>query len=78
VRLHHAPSGIIVTATERRSRAANLDAAWERLRDKLARLNHVPRRRVATKPTRASKKRRLADKAHDAQKKEARRRPPQD
>jgi hypothetical protein len=48
------------------------------LRDKLARLNHVPRRRIATKPSRASKKRRLADKAHDARKKDARRRPSDD
>ena len=73
VRLHHGPSGSIVTATERRSRAANLDAAWERLRERLARLNFVPRRRVATRPTKGSKKRRLADKAHAAEKKQNRR-----
>jgi ribosome-associated protein len=75
VRLHHRPSGSIVTATERRSRSANLDAAWERLRERIARLNFVPRRRVATKPTKGAKRRRLADKAHAADKKDARRRP---
>jgi protein subunit release factor B len=74
VRLHHRPSGTIVTATERRSRAANLDAAWERLVMRLTRLNFVPKKRIKTKPTRASRRRRLADKAHAAAKKDARRR----
>ncbi len=75
VRLHHAPSGIIVTATERRSRIANLEAAWERLRARLAQLNVVPKKRHATRPTRGSKERRLGAKAHDAVRKQARRRP---
>jgi len=75
VRLHHAPSGVIVTATERRSRIANLEAAWERLRARLAQLNVVPKKRHATKPTRGSKERRLVGKAHDAVRKQARRRP---
>jgi protein subunit release factor B len=78
VRLHHHPSGLIVTATERRSRAANLDAAWERLRERLLRLNAVPKRRVATRPTGGARRRRLSDKAHAADKKRARRPPPED
>jgi protein subunit release factor B len=75
VRLHHGPSGVLVTATERRSRSANLDAAWERLRARLERLNHVPKRRVATKVSRGQKRRRLEDKARASEKKQARRRP---
>jgi ribosome-associated protein len=75
VRLFHEPSGVIVTATERRSRAMNLDAAWERLRAKLEKLNFVPKKRVSTKPTRGSKERRLTGKAHDSQKKAMRRSP---
>lgn len=75
VRLHHDPSGTIITATERRSRASNLEAAWERLRARLEKLNFVPKKRRATRPTRGSKERRLAGKARDAGIKAARRRP---
>ncbi len=75
VRLHHRPSGSIVTATERRSRVANLDTAFERLRERLLKLNHVDRPRVKTRPTRGGRERRLAGKAHDSQKKRERRRP---
>ena len=62
-------------ATERRSKGMNLEVAWERLREKLEKLNFVPRRRVATRPTRGSKKRRLEGKAHDAVKKATRQKP---
>lgn len=75
VRLHHGPSGVIVTATERRSKGMNLEVAWERLREKLEKLNFVPRRRVATRPTRGSKERRLGGKAHDSVKKATRQKP---
>ena len=78
VRLHHAPSGTIVTATERRSRADNLSTAWERLRERLEKLNAVPKKRFKTKPTRGSKERRLSGKAHDSARKQARRAPGQD
>ena len=78
VRLHHGPSGVIVTATERRSKGMNLEVAWERLREKLEKLNFVPRRRVATRPTRGSKERRLGGKAHDAVKKATRKKPVSD
>ena len=77
VRMHHDPSGVIVTATERRSRIANIEAAWERLRIRLAALNAVPAKRYATKPSRGSRERRLAGKARDATVKRQRR-PPRD
>lgn len=55
VRLVHGPSGITVTATERRSQAANLEAAFERLARRIAAASAVDAPRVATKPSRASR-----------------------
>jgi ribosome-associated protein len=78
VRLHHAPSGLIVSATERRSLEANRRAAFERLVERLARLNRVPKKRKATRPTRGSVERRLQHKAQASRAKAQRRRPPDD
>jgi protein subunit release factor A len=78
VRLHHEPSGVVVTATERRSLEANRRAAFERLVARLEALNHVDKPRHATRPSRGSVKRRLATKARDARKKAERRRPSDD
>ena len=73
VRLVHRPTGVTVTATERRSQAQNRSAALTRLRERLQVLSHVPRRRVATKPTRGAKERRLAEKRRNAERKTERR-----
>jgi ribosome-associated protein len=73
VRLLHRPTGITVTATERRSQAQNRSAALARLRERLQAASHVPRRRVATKPTRGARERRLAEKRHNAERKASRR-----
>ena len=62
VRLHHAPSGLVVVATERRSLEANRRAAFARLIERLERLNAVKKPRRATRPTRGSVERRLAEK----------------
>ena len=62
VRLKHLPTGIVVTATERRSRRRNVEAAFERLEKKLAALRKKPKPRRKTKPTRASVERRLEGK----------------
>src|SRR5215470_5595591 len=35
VRLKHRPTGIVVTATERRSQSANRDAAYQRMAERL-------------------------------------------
>jgi ribosome-associated protein len=75
VRLHHDRSGVIVAATERRSLEANRRAAFERLAEKLARLNHVDKPRRATKPTHGSKRRRIEGKARTSQVKAGRRKP---
>jgi protein subunit release factor A len=78
VRLHHRPSGVTVTATERRSLEANRRAAFERLAARLERLNHVQPPRKKTRPTRGSVERRLSEKSRAAQTKSARRRPHND
>ena len=54
VRLNHPPSGITVVATEHRSQAENRKLAFERLRERLIRLNRPRRRRIPTSvPSRA-------------------------
>jgi ribosome-associated protein len=73
VRLHHAPSGLVVVATERRSLEANRRAAFARLVARLQQLNYVARPRKATRPTRGSVERRLGEKAHASRNKRQRR-----
>jgi protein subunit release factor B len=73
VRLAHRPTGVVVTATERRSQLQNRGAALERLRERLVALSHVPKARRPTKPTRGSKERRIAAKKHASRKKADRR-----
>jgi protein subunit release factor A len=62
VRLWHPPSGVCVTAADSRSQAQNLDIAFERLTARLESLNRIQRPRVATRPPRAKKERRLTQK----------------
>ena len=64
VRLVHRSSGIVVTATERRSQYANREAAFERMAERLQKRQAISMPRVATRPTRASHKRRLMTKRH--------------
>ena len=59
LRLTHPPSGVVVTAQDSPSQFRNRDTAFERLVARLKKLNHVPKKRVATKPTRGSKERRI-------------------
>ena len=66
VRLTHPPTGVTVTATERRSQHENREVALERLRERIAALPYVPKVRRATRPTRGSQERRLAGKKRDA------------
>jgi len=62
LRLVHPPSGVVVIAQDSSSQHRNREIAYERLAERLERLNYVPRKRVATKPTRGSKERRLGGK----------------
>ena len=58
VRIKHLPSGITVVATEHRSQVDNRRLAFERLRDRLIKLNRPRRRRIPTSlPLRAVEER---------------------
>ncbi|MGZ3602191.1 MAG: peptide chain release factor family protein, partial [Ktedonobacterales bacterium] len=46
VRLTHRPTGIVVTATERRSQHANREAAFERLAERLEEMQREEKPRV--------------------------------
>lgn len=74
VRLVHRPTGVVVTATERRSQARNRGAALERLRGRLEKLARRPKARRATRPTRGSRERRLDEKRRRGERKSERRR----
>ena len=78
LRLTHPPSGVVVVARDLRSQFRNRELAFERLIERLKRLNHVPRKRVATKPTRASSERRIAAKKGRSLTKRSRGRVPAD
>ena len=72
LRLTHPPSGVVVIAQDTRSQHRNRETAFERLAERLERLNYVPKKRVKTRPTRASKERRLGAKKERAQVKSGR------
>jgi protein subunit release factor B len=72
VRLTHLPSGVAVSVSDTRSQARNREIAFERLIERLRRLNTVPRPRKPTRPSRTAKKRRMEDKRQRAQTKAAR------
>lgn len=75
VRIQHLPTGIVAEATERRSQAQNLGAAYERLEEKLQLLFHRDKPRVATKVSRTQKKRRVENKRIRSATKRFRRKP---
>ena len=72
VRLTHRPSGIVVTATERRSQLQNREAAFVRMAARLEEAQRVEIPRVATRPSRASRERRLETKRRASERKRLR------
>jgi ribosome-associated protein len=67
---------VSAVAQDARSQARNRELALERLGEKIAAGLVVPRRRRPTRPTRASRERRLAGKRRAGERKRTRRRPP--
>lgn len=76
VRIRHIPTGITVTATERRSQAENRKTALDRLERALARFRRKRKRRVPTRPSPAARELRLRAKRIRSRKKAERRKPP--
>lgn len=72
VRLTHRPTGLVVTATERRSQSANREAAYERMAEKLEARQRQQKKRFATKPGKAAKERRLEGKRLQSERKQSR------
>lgn len=72
VRLTHRPSGLVVTATERRSQSANRDAAYERMAEKLLALQVIQKPRRPTRTPAAVKARRLDGKKRKSEIKQSR------
>jgi ribosome-associated protein len=63
---------LVIVSSRFRTRHRNLEDCLEKLRRAIARAEHEPKKRVATRPTRASKERRLTAKKQRAQKKQNR------
>lgn len=74
VRLRHVPTGIVVTCRESRSQLRNRETCLDKLHDILARRAKPPRPRKKTRPTKASKERRLKAKRVRSERKQLRNR----
>ena len=78
VRLKHLPSGMTVVATEHRSQADNRKLAFERLRDRLIKLNRPRKRRIRTSVPSIATEKRMEEKKIRSKKKRLRQRPRKD
>lgn len=67
-----AEGSLLVSAQAERSQSQNLERARATLRRLILKSLVEPKRRVATKPSRGQKRRRLRDKRHQSEKKRAR------
>ena len=72
VRLTHTPTGLTVTATERRSQSLNRELAFARMAALLEKQQQKRKRRRPTRPTRGSVRRRLEAKRRNSLKKASR------
>ena len=66
---------IVIQADQHRSQLKNRKAALERLQRMIQQALPVPKKRIATKPTKAARRRRLDNKRQRGQTKSARRKP---
>ena len=62
LRLFHPPSGVVVIAQDSPSQTRNREIAFGRLIERLQRLNYVPKKRIATRPSKGARERRLQSK----------------
>ena len=76
--LERAGPVITAVAQDARGQARNRELALQRLAERIAAALRVPRRRRATRPTAASRKRRLEGKRRTGERKRGRRRPGRD
>ena len=76
VRLTHLPSGITVVATEHRSQAENRKLAFERLRERLIKLNRPKKRRIPTSISLKAIEKRIEEKKVRSKRKRLRQKPP--
>ena len=72
LRLTHPPSGVVVISQDSSSQHRNRDMAYQRLIERLEELNYVPKKRVPTRPSRASKERRIEAKKREGASKQTR------
>jgi ribosome-associated protein len=72
LRLTHLPSGVVAMSQDSPSQFRNRETAFKRLIERLKRLNHVPKKRVATKPSFGARERRIATKKQRASTKRTR------
>ncbi len=72
VRLKHLPSVIMVIATEHRSQAENRKLAFERLRERLIKLNRPKKRRIPTSVSLTAIEKRIEEKKIHSKKKSLR------
>ena len=75
VRIFHIPSGIKARSIEERSQVQNLDRTLERLQKKLKKLNEPRKKRIPTRPGKASKIRKMEWKKKRARGKKLRQKP---
>jgi protein subunit release factor B len=75
VRLKHLPTGVVVTCRESRSQYRNKATCLRKLRETVERMNERRAPRLQTRPTRASKERKLEAKARRARVKRLRAKP---
>src|SRR5215210_7618716 len=78
VRLKHLPTGLVVTCQEERSQHRNKAICLQKLRERVARLNHRPARRVPTRIPRSARNRTLEEKARRSNIKRLRSKPSAD
>ena len=78
VRLHHLPTGIVVTSQKERSQHQNKRECIQKLREKVEKLNYRPPKRIATKVPKSVKRKNRIKKAKHSQKKSLRGRVKQD